>query len=538
MTRNFRWRPGVLLVVIGLVVAFLLGRPLVALPWPAASGPAGSEQPAAMSPPAAAASSLAADDTPTPTLTPETPTTTPTATATPTPTPTLEASTPTATATVTPTQVLAYLPILMHNYPPTATPPPPVYGMHLEVFLTDTQTITYAQAAGMHWVHTRIMWADVEPANTTPEHYNWADYDARLQAAGDAGFQTIAILLYNPSWAATLPGGNIDKVPLSEFTEFVAATVTRYKDPPYNVKYWEIYNEPDNTWLKYAQLDWWGNWGHDAAGYVLILQAAYTTIKSIDPQAQVLLGGLAYDWFTDDSTPGPFARSFLADVLALGGGDYFDILSFHYYPCFRWRWDSQGPGLRGKANELRETMRAHGVVKPLVVTETGWPYDSMHWGITDPEHLLQPRYVAKPYIEALMMGDMPFVIWFPFRDHDPGYTNGFMDYYGTLRQSYQALLTLTGQLAGMGYERLLLPAEGAAADVEGYLFAGVGGQPKLHTIWTLTDTPRQVSIPAQAVQKTDHLGATTILQDGADGAVDGYVRLDVGPDPVFLKVIH
>lgn len=531
MSRNFRWWPGVLLVVIGLAVVVLLGLPWLALPWPAAPSPAGSEQRAAMRPPSAAASSLAADDTPTPTLAPETPTTTPTATATATPT--VEASTPTPTATVTPTQVLAYLPILMY------TPPAmPVYGMHLEVFLTDTQTINYAQTAGMRWMHTRIMWADVEPANTTPEYYHWADYDARLQAAGNAGFKNVAILLYNPSWAATLPGGNIDKVPLSEFTEFVAATVSRYKDPPYNVKYWEIYNEPDNTWLKYAQLDWWGYWGHDAAGYLRILQAAYTTIKSIDPQAQVLLGGLAYDWFTEDTnpSPGPFARSFLSDLLALGGGNYFDILSFHYYPCFRWRWDLNAPGLHGKANELRATMRAHNVVKPMVVTETGWPYEGSHWGMDDPQHVLQPRYVAKPYIEAMAMGDMPFVIWFPFRDHDPGYTNGFMDYYGNVRQSYQALLTLTDQLAGLIYQRLLLPEEGAAADVEGYLFAGVGGQPKLYTVWTLTDTHRQVSIPAQAVQKTDHLGATTTLHDGDDGAVDGYVRLTVGPDPVFLRV--
>jgi hypothetical protein len=529
MTRNFRWWPGVLLVVIGLAVAVLLGLPLVALPWPAAQGPAVSEPlPAAMRPPSAAASSLATD-TPTPTSTLETPTTTPTST----PTPTLEASTPTPTTTVTPTQVLAYLPVLM--YAPTAMP---VYGMHLEVFLTDTQTIQYAQAAGMHWMHTRIKWADVEPENTTPEYYHWADYDARLQAAANAGFNNIAILLCNPSWAATLPGGNIDKVPLSEFTEFVAATVTRYKDPPYNVKYWEIYNEPDNTWLKYAQLDWWGNWGHDAAGYVQILQAAYNTIKSIDPQAQVLLGGLAYDWFTDDTPPGPFARSFLADVLALGGDNYFDILSFHYYPLYNWRWDSQGPGLRGKAHELRATMHAHSVVKPLAVTETGWPYEGSQWNLSDPQHVLQPRFVAKPYIEALMMGDMPFVIWFPFRDHDPGYTNGFMDYYGNVRQAYQALLTLTDQLADMSYERLLLPAEGAAADVEGYLFAGVGGQPKLYTVWTLTDTPHPVSIPAQEVQRTDHLGATITLHDGDDGAADGYVRLTIGPDPVFLKVIR
>ena len=33
-----------------------------------------------------------------------------------------------------------------------------------------------------------------------------------------------------------------------------------------------------------------------------------------------------------------YVRSFLPDVLAAGGGAYFDVLNFHVYPAFAPNW--------------------------------------------------------------------------------------------------------------------------------------------------------------------------------------------------------
>ncbi len=46
-----------------------------------------------------------------------------------------------------------------------------------------------------------------------------------------------------------------------------------------------------------------GYWGHEPAAYAALLEAVYQPMKRIDPDAQVLFGGLAYDWFTSEGGP-------------------------------------------------------------------------------------------------------------------------------------------------------------------------------------------------------------------------------------------
>ena len=77
--------------------------------------------------------------------------------------------------------------------------------------------------------------------------------------------------------------------------------------------------------------------------YAALLTAAYPAIKAANPQAKVVFGGIAYDWFTDADpvTPannGPFVRAFFEDVLKNGGGGYFDVMNFHFYPFFGFNW--------------------------------------------------------------------------------------------------------------------------------------------------------------------------------------------------------
>ena len=88
-------------------------------------------------------------------------------------------------------------------------------------------------------------------------------------------------------------------------------------------------------------------------------QLSIDAIKDANPNAQVLLGGLAYDWFTDDpENPGPFVRSFLDDVLKNDGGQYFDIMNIHAYPAFAKEWtDTGGPGLREKVEFVRNKLQ-------------------------------------------------------------------------------------------------------------------------------------------------------------------------------------
>lgn len=110
----------------------------------------------------------------------------------------------------------------------------------------------------------------------------------------------------------------------------------------------------------------------------MMLTAIYPTVKYHSPQAQVVFGGIAYD-FTE--TGGPFVRSFLDDVLNAGAGEYFDIFNFHTYPAFADNWlpptnSNQGSGLYEKAQHLRQKLAGHGLNKPIIITEAGWRSNS------------------------------------------------------------------------------------------------------------------------------------------------------------------
>ena len=74
--------------------------------------------------------------------------------------------------------------------------------------------------------------------------------------------------------------------------------VERYGSPPYNVKYWELGNEPDAAWQHIASDSVFGCWGdvnapfYGGQHYGEMLKEVYPQIKSTDPDAHVVVGGL------------------------------------------------------------------------------------------------------------------------------------------------------------------------------------------------------------------------------------------------------
>ena len=72
------------------------------------------------------------------------------------------------------------------------------------------------------------------------------------------------------------------------------------------VKYWEFYNEPDNIFSAF---------GDKGKQYAAMLNAVYPSVKAANPAAQVVLGGIALDWFSS----GVYDQNFLADVSARYG---------------------------------------------------------------------------------------------------------------------------------------------------------------------------------------------------------------------------
>ena len=117
--------------------------------------------------------------------------------------------------------------------------------------------LDHAADAGARWIRVPLSWASIEPANTTPASYDWSSLDLSVTNATDRGIELILTIAGQPSWAAAYAMGPVTDI--ADLIEFVGALVERYDgdgvdDAPGSprVRYFELYNEPDNTDLGLA----------------------------------------------------------------------------------------------------------------------------------------------------------------------------------------------------------------------------------------------------------------------------------------------
>ena len=277
----------------------------------------------------------------------------------------------------------------------------PYLGIHLSDYRSHEQ-LAYFENSGARWSRfDRFYWDMIEPVPQTPAVYDWNSVDeSGLAQATERGIDTIGIILFAPPYAQKNPGsvcGPIAEDQLERFSGFLNALVTRYSQPPFNVKYWEIGNEPD-VYFAVPNRDGFGCWGDPndpyfgGGYYAQMLKFAYPMIKAADPLAEVLIGGLLLDCdprFPPETSPGSgefkdcTPALFLEGILENGGADFFDGISFHAYDYYAFgegkysnsNWHSQsetnGPVSIPKASYLLERLDVHGVTgKYLLNTES------------------------------------------------------------------------------------------------------------------------------------------------------------------------
>lgn len=410
-----------------------------------------------------------------------------------------------------------YLPVVLHGHPISST-----FGLQFYGSLSSARGFSHAVASRAGWVRFAVDWHLIEPANTTPDNYNWAGLDASVRAVQASSMRAIFTIEGNPTWAASKPGGPVTNT--ADLREFVGAVVARYP----SIRYWEIYNEPDSK----------QRFGTQGAAYAATLSGLYPIIKAANPAAQVVFGGLALDWFIDQG--GPFDRYFLANVLANCHGTCFDVANFHYYPAFRGNWEPYGRDIIGKANFVRQTLATYHLSRPIFATETGWPAGST-WG--SPE--LAARYVPKTFARSLAAG-LSATVWFAMLDADLSYP-GLLDSTtipGSLipRPAYYAFQTLAKLMTDVKY----LGVAPVSDPLEGYQLSVPGK--RIDVYWydcpqvkaPTSDGPRDctdtaaLSVLAVRVAVIDKLGGQSIRLDGDDGVADGRVTLNVGSSPIYI----
>ncbi len=302
------------------------------------------------------------------------------------------------------------------------------------------------------------------------------------------------------------------------------------------MKYWELGNEPDVPYQLSDGNNAYGCWGdrNDTGGYgggyyALMLKYAYPAIKRADPDAQVLIGGLLYDW---EDVGGRPMINFLRGVLAAGGGGYFDILSYHSYH-YDGRWANWGGGTLGKTNHVRQTMQDYGVYKPLIMSEGAYRT------YNDPALFeTQANYLVTDYVRAHYL-ELWSYVWYGMKINNFG-GSALLNSDGSPRPAYYAYQTLTAQLDGLYYDRKMSVGETGYSDVEGHVFQKVGR--KKWVLWSTGGVARQVAFrtylsPTGQFRRTNKYGNASIFSDGDDGALDGWVNISVRA-PVYVEVVE
>jgi hypothetical protein len=455
-------------------------------------------------------------------------------------TPTSEPSTatgePASAATEPATEVPAAAPTATAS--PTPAPAPlPIFGVEMQQ-ISQEHGLSLAQGAGVYWLrHNGLLWAKVEPTAGERRWKAMADLEAQLRAAYEAELHTILIVRQTPDWAEKVPGhscGAVAPEALDALAQFLSDAVARYKDPPYGVKYWELWNEPDVDPLFVVAGSPYGCWGdqedptYGGGYYAQMLRVAYPAIKAADPEAQVLVGGLLLDKDPAlDPAPNPPGR-FLEGILQAGGGDYLDIVSFHAYTYYDgqlrdWEqlgtsWTSRGGGVAGKVDFLREVLARYGYDKSLMLTESGLLCPQCSSPPSEAFLEAQAAYVLQLYARNMALG-LGASIWYPF--DGPGWRQAaLLDAAQQPRPSYQAYRVMTSKLLDA---QALGPVDGLAGLI-GYAFQRPGGE--LWVLWSPDGAP--VAIPGPA-----GLAAATDLMGNPLAAVDQ--GLEIGFAPVYFE---
>ncbi|MBM2812256.1 MAG: exported protein of unknown function [Chloroflexi bacterium] len=290
-----------------------------------------------------------------------------------------------------------------------------------------------AREAGARWNRWEFRWDVVEATRGQPR---WGDYDTLVNSTIANGLKVQGILISVPAWAKdskSLPQGlNLAwDNPQNIWGRFVRDAATRYKG---KIKHWEIWNEPD-----YADLFWGGT----VADYYQMLKVSYLTIKSVDPEAQVLMAGLAY--WTNETFLEELLRIMMADPTGRANKYYFDVLVYHTY---------SGPnGVLDRTAQGRQQLINTVGVKPVWINETNVPVweesrlnNNQHfpWSATSVE---QASYMLQTFAYAVAAGVEKIFVYRLKDDFREDQAFGVVRDNGTLRPAFPAYQTATRYLS-------------------------------------------------------------------------------------------
>jgi hypothetical protein len=430
--------------------------------------------------------------------------------------------------------------------PAQAQAPAPLTGKTSALFGIETAGLSpgnaqQIKASGASWVRRNALkWSDVEPQEGARNWAAVAALEAEMKLAASQGFNFILVVRSTPAWAQARSGvscGAIVQDKLSAFGAFMRDAVSRYSKAPFNVRFYELWNEPDVDPAMVPPDNIFGCWGdasdpfYGGGVYAEALKAAYPQVKAANRRAQLWHGGLLLDCDPDNPPAGKDCRSarFFEGVLQAGGSAYFDAVSFHAYdfysftpgqyanPNWASAWNSTGPVIEAKSRFLRSLLGKYGAPrKPLINTETGL----LCWECTSspPEfEMTKAFYVPQAYAMARaerLIGN----IWYSL---EGWFQTQLVNADGSTTDAYTAMQVASGTI---GRATAIQPKNDLEG-IRGYQFTA--GGIRYWLLWSVDGQSRTVRAPVMNRRAFDHLGRP-VQVNGQSVTIDA--------KPVYIQV--
>ncbi len=258
-----------------------------------------------------------------------------------------------------------------------------------------------------------------------------------------------------------VPGPRKRINPDHPWASFLSTVVRRYKG---KVRYWQCWNEPDypKGVLEAAPGDRTRSWQGSVKEYVRMLAVMHTVVKWIDPDAQVVTGGLGY-------------AAYLQAMIDHGAGPYFDLLDFHAYG-----WPGSDEALKAFLSvhqSMRHVLERNGLGhKGMLCSETGY-------SATEPSE--QADSILKIYATTMALGVEGTVY---YSNTNPSWRQmGLVDWRSMTQRTagYWAYKNTAAALGGLDFvSKLPLPPQ-----MVGYLFADPKSKREVAVLWAPYRTP-------------------------------------------------
>jgi GH35 family endo-1,4-beta-xylanase len=295
----------------------------------------------------------------------------------------------------------------------------------------DPTEIARMGAGRVGTLRINLVWGAVQPSAGAP--YDWSHYDAIVSAAAQQGIRVLFTVYSSPPWVAPQSNHPPTGGSVTAFRDFVFAAAQRYAG---YVTHWQLWNEMNSP-------SFWFD-PPSPQQYVELLKVFNTAVKSGNPRATVVLGGL----FRTPQLPNsiPLTR-YLPAIYKAGGKRFFDAVSVHPYA------NAPKDAFRAVKQTRKIMTRFKDTKARLWITEIGWATGGNPSPLTVTSDIQAAnltrsyRLLAKTRKRLKLTG----VIWYSWRDL-PGRIwfnhTGLFDEALNPKPSWYAFVGLTGGSPG------------------------------------------------------------------------------------------